>query len=64
MAYIQQREAVVVAQVDELLLTKTRSGDNEVVVARACLDACVFIRAAVTHPMLAVLKYVPLDVIW
>lgn len=56
MAHIQQREGVVVAQVDELMLTKTRSSDNDVVVARACLDNCLY--------LLTVFKYVSLDVIW
>lgn len=56
MAHIQQREGVVVAQVGELMLTKIRSGDNDVVVTQACLDDCLY--------LLAVFKNVPLDVIW
>lgn len=46
----------MVAQVGELMLTKIRSGDNDVVVTQACLDDCLY--------LLAVFKYVPLDVIW
>lgn len=62
MAYIQQREGVMVALMGKCMLMKTSSSDNEVVLTWACFADCVYIHISAAYFVLPVVKHTPLDV--